>query len=202
MFNLPTSTEISKPLYKKTVFEKFNIKAAERERFDADVSRMALVNYVSPNRVPALKEGTEIKDFYVLQVVLKQREFDSRNIQMLQKFIPQHILFALQYNDQTKLCVFHTRFLQSEWRNSSDVFIPLKGITLDEVWNNIVAEIGSLDATSEQTIEELIIKNEQREKLLKQIEQLEKQCRSEKQTRKKYVLHQKIQDLKLKVKQI
>lgn len=196
MFNLPTSTEISKPLYKKAVFEKFNIKTAERERFDADVSRMALVNYVSPNRVPALKDGAEIKDFYVLQVVLKHCEFDSRNIQMLQKFIPQHILFALQYIDQTKLCVFHTRFLQSEWRNSSDVFIPLKGITLDEVWNNIVAKIGSLDATSEQTIEEQIIKNEQREKLLKQIELLEKQCRSERQMHKKYELHKQILNLK------
>ena len=199
MFNLPTSTEISKPLYKKAVFEKFNIKAAERERFDADVSRMTLVNYVSPSRVPALKEGAEIKDFYVLQVVLKQSEFDSRNIQMLQKFIPQHILFALQYIDQTKLCVFHTRFLQSEWRNSSDVFIPLRGITLDEVWNNIVAEIGSLDAASEQTIEEQIIKNEQREKLLKQIELLEKQCRTERQTHKKYELHKQILKLKEKI---
>lgn len=196
MFNLPTSTEISKPLYKKAVFEKFNIKAAERERFDADVSRMTLVNYVSASRVPALKEGAEIKDFYVLQVVLKHCEFDSRNIQMLQKFIPQHILFALQYNDQTKLCVFHTRFLQSEWRNTSDVFIPLKGITLYEVWNNIVAEIGSLDATSEQTIEAQIIKNEQHEKLLKQIELLEKQCRSERQMHKKYELHKQILKLK------
>ena len=156
MFNLPTSTEISKPLYKKAVFEKFNIKAAERERFDADVSRMALVNYVSPNRVPALKEGAEIKDFYVLQVVLKHCEFDSRNIQMLQKFIPQHILFALQYIDQTKLCVFHTRFLQSEWRNSSDVFIPLKGITLDEVWNNIVAEIGSLGSVGDGVVKTVV----------------------------------------------
>ncbi len=43
MFQLPPATAINKPLYKKVVFEKFNLKAAERDRFDTDISRMALV---------------------------------------------------------------------------------------------------------------------------------------------------------------
>ena len=47
MYNLPPQCAINKPLFKKAVFEKFNLKAAERERFDADISRMALVARVS-----------------------------------------------------------------------------------------------------------------------------------------------------------
>ena len=65
-----------------------------------------------------------------------------------------------------------------------------------------MANIGGLDATSEESIEEQIIQREQREKLLRQIESLEKQCRTEKQTRKKYELHQQIQELKSKIKQV
>ena len=76
----------------------------------------------------------------------------------------------------------------------------LQGLSLDDVWNNIVATIGGLDAQAEETIEEQIIHREQREKLLRQIESLEKQCRTEKQTRKKYELHQQLQELKLKLK--
>ena len=68
--------------------------------------------------------------------------------------------------------------------------------TLDEVWENIVATIGNLDIEAEETIEEQIINREEREKLLHQIEMLEKRCRAEKQTRRKYELHQKIQQLK------
>lgn len=41
MYSLPANTLINQPLYKKTVFEKFNLKTAERERFDADISKMA-----------------------------------------------------------------------------------------------------------------------------------------------------------------
>ena len=196
MFGLPASTAINKPLYKKAVFEKFNLKTAERERFDADISKMALVAQVSSSRVPALAEGQEIKGFYVLQVTLKRQDYDSKNILLLQKLIPQKIVYALQFEELTQLCVFHTRLQQSDWITTESATIPLNGLSLDDVWNNIVASIGGLDAQSETSIEEQIINREQREKLLRQIETLEKQCRAEKQTRKKYELHQQLLRLK------
>ena len=196
MFSLPLSTAINKPLYKKAVFEKFNLKAAERDRFDADISRMALVARVSTATVPALSEGQEVKGFYVLQVALKRKDYDTKNILKLQKLIPQKMVFALQYDDQTQFCIFHTRLQQSEWMPTSETAIPLQGLSLDDVWNNIVATIGGLDAQAEETIEEQIIHREQREKLLRQIESLEKRARAEKQTRKRYELHQQILKLK------
>lgn len=196
MFQLPPATAINKPLYKKAVFEKFNLKAAERDRFDADISRMALVARVSTATVPALTKGKEIEGFYVLQVVMKRKDYDSKNILMLQKLIPQKMVFALQFEEQTQFCIFHTRLQQSEWMATDEAIIMLQGLSLDDVWNNIVATIGGLDAQAEESIEEQIVHREQREKLLRQIETLEKQCRIEKQTRRKYELHQKIQQLK------
>ena len=196
MYNLPPSTLINQPIYKKTVFEKFNLKTVERERFDADISKMALAARISPAKVPALTEGQEIKGFYVLQVTLKRKEYDEKNILLLQKLIPQKIIFALQFEELTQLCVFHTRLQQSNWVSTEETTIPLNGLSLDDVWANIVATIGGLDTQSEESIEEQIINREQREKLLRQIEVLEKRARTEKQTRKKYELHQEIMKLK------
>lgn len=196
MYGLPSSTAINQPLYKKAVFEKFNLKTAERDRFDADISRMALVTRVSPATVPALAEGQEIKGFYVLQVTLKRQDYNAQNILLLHKLIPQHIIFALQFEEQTQLCVFHTRLLQSAWMPTAKATISLQGLTLDDAWQNIVATIGDLDTASGASIEEQIIYREQREKLLRQIDALEKRCRTEKQTRKRYELHQQIIKLK------
>lgn len=196
MFGLPATTAINKPLYKKTVFEKFNLKTAERDRFDADISRMALVARVSPATVPALSEGQTIKGFYVLQVVLKHKEYNVQNILLLHNLIPQQIVFALQFEEQTQLCIFHTRLQQAEWEQTETIDIPLKGLSLDDVWDNIVATIGDLDIEAEESIEEQIINREQHEKLLRQIEALEKRCHAEKQTRKRYELHQQILKLK------
>ena len=199
MFQLPPATAINKPLYKKAVFEKFNLKATERERFDADISRMALVARISTATVPALTKGEEIEGFYVLQVALKRKDYDTKNILMLQKLIPQKMVFAMQYEEQTQFCIYHTRLQQSRWMPTSEAAIPLQGLSLDDVWNNIVATIGGLDAQAEESIDEQIIQREQREKLLRQIDSLEKQCRTEKQTRKKYELHQQITKLKVKL---
>ena len=200
MYGLPASTLVNRPLYKKAVFEKFNLKAAERDRSDADVSRMAIVAYLSPAKIPALHPGQEVKEFYVLQVQLKQRDYDTKNILLLQKLIPQKIVFALEYDEDVQFCIFHTRLQQSEWKHASDAEISLKGLTFDDVWNNIIAEIGSLDNTTEETLEQQIINREEREKLLRQIEILEKRCRAEKQTRKKYELHQQLIKLKENLK--
>ena len=202
MYNLPPQCAINKPLFKKAVFEKFNLKAAERDRFDADISRMVLVARVSSATVPALTKGKEIEGFYVLQVALKRKDYDSKNILMLQKLIPQKLIFALQFEEQTQFCIFHTRLQQSAWMPTDEATITLQGLSLDDVWNNIVVTIGGLDAQAEKSIEEQIIHREQREKLLRQIESLEKQCRTEKQTRKKYELHQQLQELKFKIKHI
>ena len=199
MYQLPLSTIINKPLYKKAVYEKFNLKAIERERFDADVSKMTLVARISTATVPALAEGEQIKGIYVLLVTLKHKDYDTKNILLLQKLIPQKIIFALQHETETQLCIFHTLLQKSEWKPTEEATIPLQGLSLDEVWNNIVATIGNLDSHSEKTLEEQILNREQHEKLLRQIESLEKRCRAEKQTRKKYELHQEIMILKAKL---
>ena len=157
MYGLPANTLINQPLYKKAVFEKFNLKTAERERFDADISKMALVARISPATVPALAEGQKIKGFYVLQVMLKHQNYDVKNILLLQKLIPQQIVYALQFEGKTQLCVFHTRLQQSEWKETDSTEIPLSGLTLDEVWQNIVAVIGDLDIHAKASIEEQII---------------------------------------------
>lgn len=199
MYGLPSSTLVNRPLYKTAFFEKYNLKAAERDHFDADVSRMAIVAYLSPTKIPALRPGQEVKEFYVLQIQLKQRDYDTKNILLLQKLIPQKIVFALEYDEDVQFCIFHTRLQQSEWKHASEAEIPLKGLTFDDVWNNIVAEIGSLDNAAEETLEQQIINREKREKLLRQIEALEKRCRTEKQTRKKYELHQQLLKLKERI---
>ena len=200
MYGLPDNCIINKPLYKKAVFEKFNLKSSERDRFDADISKMAIVAYVSPSKIPALHEGQEVIEFYVLQIQLKHKDYDPKIILMLNKLIPQKLVFALEYDDNIQFCIFHTRLQQSEWVHASDATIPIKGLSLDDVWNNIVAEIGGLSNDAEETLEQQIIEREEREKLHKQIEVLEKRCRLEKQTPKKYELHQQLLKLKEELK--
>ena len=134
MLGLPLSTEINKPLPKTAVFAKFALTAKQREHFDADISRMALVNVVSPHTIPALAEGNEVKSFYMLSVQLKRKDYDAKNLTMLARLIPQHFLFVLQCNDEYRLAVFHERLFVSAWCRLCEAKpLPLQGVDLDKV---------------------------------------------------------------------
>lgn len=197
MLGLPPSTELNKPLPKTAVFAKFALTAKQREHFDADISRMTLVNAVSPHTVPALAEGGEVKSFYVLSVQLKRKDYDAKNITMLARLIPQHLLFFLQCNDEMQLAVFHERLFVSAWSKSGSVaHLPLSGLNLDSIWGNIVMHVGDFAVAEGNTLKEQIRQNEAQAKLKKQIETLEKRCRAERQPRRKMELFEELKQLK------
>ena len=196
MLGLPKTTEIAKQLPKKAIYSKFELKPAQRDRFDADISRIDIVNIVSPNTVPGLKDGERVKEFYVLLVSLKQEDYDEKNILLLSKLIKQHMVFALAYQDRVRLAVVHEKLFATDWEPLADAVLPLMGFDMDKVWENIVMAIGSFEVMEGVTIEEQITIDGEKQKVIKQIETLEKKARSEKQPRRKFELFQQVRALK------
>ena len=197
MYGLPQSTECKKQLPKKAIFAKFDLKPPQRESFDADIARIDIVAAVSPLTVPALSVGEEVKEFYVLAVQMKCKEYDSKNIALLTKLIPQKMVFALHYGDEVQLAIYHTKVITSVWHpiNQKSEIINLTGLTLDSAWENIVKSIGQIDVECGNTLTEQIAANDQRAKLLAQIATLERKMASEKQPRRKREYFEQIRNL-------
>ena len=202
MYGLPQSTEVRKQLPKKAIYAKFDLKPSQRESFDADIARMDIVAVVSTSTVPALNAGAEVKEFYLLAVQLKRKEYDPKNIALLTKLIPQRMVFALQFVEQIQFAIYHTKLLTSAWQfltpNSS--FLTLQGLNLDAVWEGIVKRIGQIDVEEDNTLSEQIATNAQRERILAQIVALERKMAAEKQPRRKRELFEQIKRLRLSVK--
>jgi hypothetical protein len=201
MYGLPQSTITKKQLPKKAIFAKFDLKPSQREGFDADIARIDIVAVVNPTTVPAVGDGSEVKEFYVLAVQMKSKEYDSKNIALLTKLIPRNIVFALHYEEEVQFAIYHTKLITSNWQlltpNSS--FLTVQGLDLDVVWENIVKSIGNIKLEDGNTLKEQIREDDDRAKILKQIEQLEKKCRTEKQPRKKLELFEIIKIFKNKL---
>ena len=199
MYGLPQRTEINKPLHKTKVFEKFDLTASQRDSFDADISRMFITHVVAESTIPTIKAGKEIADFYVIEVSLKRREYALKNIELLAKFIPRKILFVLHFEEKAQFAIHHTKLICSEWQQRNTLNVPLTGLDLDAVWENIVTTIGSITVQEGNTLTEQIVIDDERAKLMKQIELLEKKARTEKQPRKKLELFEKLKELKKKL---
>lgn len=199
MLGLPKSTEINQQLPKKAIFQKFELKPAQRDHFDADISRLTLVNAISQNKLPALQKGENIETIYVVDVALKRLNYDSKNIQMLSKLIPQKMLFALHYEDDIQLAIYHTKLICGSWVPADAYELELVGTTTDLVWENLVKTIGGIDVEEGNTLIEQIAIDEDREKLRKQIDALEAKSRQERQPRRKLEMFEELQKLKSKL---
>jgi len=196
MFGLPRSTEIKKPLPKKAIFDRFKPKPDDRKLFDEQINRLVIVAEISPQTL-AVNASLDVSAIYLILVSLKTPECDKKNIVLLSKLIDQRMLFVLQYEDTVRLAVYRAeRVLVSESKSLHEWKLNLRGLDLGAIWENIIAEIGSIDLTKGKSLDETIIANECREKLKKKIAALEKKAMNEKQPRRKWELVEEVKRLK------
>ena len=195
MLGLPKSTEMNKQLPKKAIYAKFQMNTAARDKVDADISRIVIVNEISPSRIN-IPAGEEVGSFFVLLVALKKKDFDEKTIAALSKLIPQNILFVLEFEGQSKLAIYRTKLLQTDWKPTESCTLELRGLTLDKVWENAIRSLELGVWNEELSLDENLAIHDRRSKLEKEIAKLEKQARAEKQPKKKFELVQRIKKLK------
>lgn len=188
MLNLPEITELHKPLPKSQIYKKFQFNNAQQTKFDADISRIDIVNEVSLRTIPSIQQGKKINSIYVLSVTLKTKDYDSKNIEKISKIIPQNLVFALQYEEEIQLAVFCEKIFTTSWIHETKAKLELKGLNFDEVWENIIKQIEGGEWDSNLSLSENIELKERKEKLQKEIDKLEKLARKEIQPKKKFEL--------------
>ena len=199
MLGLPQSTEVKRPLPKAQLYKRFDWKPSQRESFDGEVARLDFVNWIAPRTLPAIDEGTEVKEIFVIEVTLKTRDFDPKNIVLLAKSIPQRVIYLLRFEDEAMLAVYHTKLFTTPWQHltpNASSLIPLKGLNLDAIWQNIVSFVGELEVAEGNSLTEQIRVDEERTRLMRQIESLERQMRSTSQPRRQRELYSEIKKLK------
>lgn len=135
-------------------------------------------------------------------VSLKKKEYDKKTIATLSKLIPQNILFVLEYENESRLAIYHTKVMQTEWKPTENQQIELHGLNLDTVWENIVKSLECGVWNEELSLDENIALHNKQEQLKKQIEKLEKQARAEKQPKKKFELVQLLKKLNTEMREM
>lgn len=202
MFGLPKSTEINKQLSKKALFEKFKPNANYRKLFDDQISRLAVVTEISPQTV-SIAAIEDVSAIYIIQVTLKTADCDKKNIALLSKLIDQRMLFALQFEDAVRFAVYRAeRVLVSDSKQLDEWKLHLRGLDLGAIWENMIAEIVGIDLAGGKKLDDTIIVNERRDKIIKQIAALDKKAMNERQPRRKWEYAEEIKRLKVELEEL
>lgn len=200
---LPSSTQIRKPVHKKLLYTKFPVELSGdmRKQFDEDIGRIIITNEISPVSVN-IKEGEQVKSIFVLQIELKSKSYNERNIVLISKMFGQHLLIVLIYGEEVQLSTYRTRLLHSEWMPADDASIRLTGLDLDAVWEGLVTQVSGIVVADNNSLDEQIVIEQEKSKLLKQIEDLEKKVRKETQAKKKFEMFQRLKSYQKRLEEM
>lgn len=193
MLGLPESTEVRQFISKAAIYRKFELNNSQQNSFDEDIKKITIVNEISSQTVKL--SGSDENSFFVLEVQLKHKNYDKKNIERLSKLIDQNILLLLTYEDEARLAVFKTILHETEWKSLENIKLTLTGLSFDALWENVIRTVGGIKTQEETTLEEQITSNIEKAKIQKQIDALEKKMKSEKQFNRQIEIKAEIKKL-------
>lgn len=211
MFNLPQSTEFNKRIPKQKFYDNLSVTPAIKRIFIEQIKSIHWANKIAATTVN-VAEGEAVKEIEVFIVSLTKPELDEKVLHLIDKEIPYHILFLLEFNDKYQAWIGYkeksdgnaafksVKYFHTDWLDKSEFELKLDGFDLDSIYSGFVHKIAEYESSNQWneslTLEENVADIDRIQKLKKEIERLEKLARKETQPKKKFELVQQINKLK------
>lgn len=214
MITFPKSTLVGKTVPKAAFYKNLEVNARMKQRFVDDVASVTWVAKIAPSTLN-VTDGKTVHEITVFRMVLKKEEVPSDVLMLIDKQMPRHTVFMLQYDDKQCLYVNYKEWhdaeqrqfdivktYQTAWMKDADIVLAIEGSTMDAVFSSFVRQIagGLLDA-NRTDLHTAVMADKEREQLQKSINTLERQMRKEKQPRKRFEMHQRLVIMKAKLNQ-
>lgn len=209
MLGLPVSTEFNKRIPKQKFYENIAVIPAMKKAFVEQIKIIYWRNKIAATTLN-LAAGEQVTEIEVFEVRLSAPKLDESVLRQIDRGIPYHILFLLEYEGKYRAVIGYKeaaagktafkidRYYSTDWLDEDDLPVHLEGLTLDAVYENFVRQIAG-EALAEEngtTLKESVEQQKQREQIEKQIATLEAKIRKEKQPKKKFEFVQKLNELK------
>lgn len=211
MLGLPTTTEYNKRIPKQKFYENLSVTPALKRIFVEQIQNVIWANKIAPATI-SVSEGRKVTEIEVFRICLNAGTLDESALRQMDKQIPYHILFVLEYNEKYQVWIGYkevsggdnafkvNKYYHTDWLAEQDLQIKIDGLDMDSIYANLVRQIGGIEK-GDETLGKQIADKEYRERLEKEIEKFEKLARAEKQPKKKFDIVQQIKELKIKLEE-
>lgn len=211
MLGLPKTTEFNKRIPKQKFYENLDISPALKKIFVEQVKTIYWKNKIAVSTTN-LAAGTDVTELEVFEVRLSSPMLDDSLLRQIDKEIPYHILFLLEYQGKYQAWIGYKEaaafgskafkvnsYYHTEWMSEKDLPLKLTGLSLDAVYENLVRQIAGDKLKTEaagESLKESVARDEQKQALQKQIATLEAKIHKEKQLNKQMQMNTELKKLK------
>ena len=215
MLGLPKSTEFNRRIPKQKFYENLTISSALKRIFVEQIRVIWWRNKIAPATMN-LAAGEAVTEIEVFEVCLSAPQLDAAVLRQIDKEIPYHILFLLEYEGKYQAWTAYKEaegsgsnafkigtYYHTDWMEESALPLKLDGLNTDKVYENFVRQIaGETLSGADETLKESVERDKRRQELQKQIAILQVKVRREKQLNKQVQLNAELKRLKKELEEL
>ena len=211
MLGLPKSTEFNKRIPKQKFYENMDISPALKKVFVEQVKIIYWKNKIADSTTN-LAAGVDVTELEVFEIRLNRQVLDDGLLRQIDREIPYHILFLLEYQGKYQAWIGYKEaaasgnkafkvngYYHTDWLDEEELPLKLEGLNVDKVYENFVRQIAGdkLQAeNAEESLKDSVARDEQRQALQKQIDTLKAKIRKEKQLNKQMQMNAELKKLR------
>ena len=211
MLGLPKATEFNRRIPKAKFYENINITTSLKRLFVDQIKNIYWRNKIA-STTTNLSEGKHVTEIEVFEVNLNTPQVDINLLKCIDSVIPYHILYILEYNGKYQAWIGYKettdiekkrskvdRYYHTNWLEETEVIVKLEGLSLDDIYENLVRQIAGDKLQSDGSSESLkqsVEREKQIEFLQKQINIIQNKIRKEKQLNKQIEMNTELKKLK------
>ena len=209
MLGLPKTTDFNKRIPKEKFYENLNVTPAVKKCFVDQIKVIYWRNKIASSTTN-LAAGSTVTEIEVFEVRLKTNLLDEAVLRQIDKEIPYHIIFLLEYDGKYQVWTAYkeastgntafkvNHYYRTDWMTEEEIPLKLEGLNVDTVYENFVYQIAgdTLQANGNESLQDVVERDEKIKNLKKQIEMLQAKICKEKQLNVQMKLNSELKKLK------
>lgn len=218
MIGLPKSTEFNRRIPKQKFYENISVSPTLKRVFIDQIKVIYWRNKVATTTMN-LAAGDTVTELEVFEIKLNGQRLDESVLRQIDKEIPYHILFLLEYEGKYQAWTAYKEaaasgsnafkvgtYYHTDWLPEDELPLKVEGLSVDKVYENFVRQIAGdalrSEASKPESLKESVERDNRRQELEKQIAALKTKVRKEKQLNKQVQLNAELKKLRKELEEI
>lgn len=218
MIGLPKSTEFNRRIPKQKFYENISVSPTLKRVFIDQIKVIYWRNKVATTTMN-LAAGDTVTELEVFEIKLNGQQLDESVLRQIDKEIPYHILFLLEYDGKYQAWTAYKEaaasgsnafkvgtYYHTDWILEDELPLKVEGLSIDKVYENFVRQIAGDALRSEEgkteSLKESVERDNRRQELEKQVAALQTKVRREKQLNKQVQLNAELKKLKNELEEL
>lgn len=218
MLGLPKSTEFNRRIPKQKFYENLSVTPALKQIFVTEIKAIYWRNKIAAGTIN-LAAGEIVTEVEVFEVKLNVPQLDISVLKQIDKEVPYHIIFLLEYEGKYQAWTAYKEaaasgtnafkvgtYYHTEWLPEEALPIRIEGLTIDKVYENFVRQIAGqalkMEGERPESLKESVERDNRRRELERQIAALQAKIRKERQLNKQVQMSAELRSLKKQLEEL